>query len=201
MQGMEWFQQVVQCVARWWFAILFLHKSIVPFGCKLYLRQSLNVTFENLRKCVFFAKCLNWTLVDHFMLGCNMVYLIFRPPKSQRSRNTTNPEFVLPRNPWIFANIFHWLWIWINSNNPKYGFILLASVLPTTYLAPLSSLVHTNRTPAPSRKQTSVQCYGATRRAILRPNYVCTAQCPKIRQPELAWYGISSAKHKRCQEI
>ena len=52
-------------------------------------------------------------------------------------------------------------------------------MLPTTYLAPLWSLVHTNRTQAPSRKQTSVQCYGATRRAILRPNCVCTAQCPE----------------------
>lgn len=33
------------------FAILFFDKSIVHFGCKLYLRQSLNVIFGNLRKC------------------------------------------------------------------------------------------------------------------------------------------------------
>lgn len=37
------------------------------------------------------VKCWNWTLVDHFMLACNIIYLIFRPPKSQRSRNTTHP--------------------------------------------------------------------------------------------------------------
>ena len=111
MQGMEWFQQVVQCVARWWFAILFFDKSIVHFGCKLYLRQSLNVIFGNLRKCVLFVKCWNWTLVDHFMLACSIIYPIFRPPRSQRSRNTTHPVSLFLETPESFRIIFHWLGI------------------------------------------------------------------------------------------